>query len=207
MSRIVHAQQIHGSKIARVDRSHAGTVRSGVDGLVTDSVNLPLSLVFADCVPLLLYDRYRHVLGVCHAGWRGTVCGIPKALVAAMQSTFGTEPTEVVACIGPSIGPASYEVGDEVRELAANHLAGWDRFFAYTDGDGRNPHFDLWQANAYQLTDAGIVPERVEISGIDTAKNTDEFFSHRAENGRCGLFCMLAWLDSRAEPSLQEQAF
>ena len=57
------------------------------------------------------------------------------------------------------------------------------------------PHFDLWQANQAQLVEAGVAPEHVEISAIDTARTTDEFFSHRAERGRCGLFTMVAWLD------------
>jgi copper oxidase (laccase) domain-containing protein len=100
----------------------------------------------------------------------------------------------VLACIGPSIGPASYEVGPEVLDMATVKLPNADRFFTYPNGPDRNPYFDLWSANVAQLTAAGIPPHQIEVSQIDTAQSTHDFFSHRAEQGRCGLFSMVAWL-------------
>lgn len=192
--RITYCQQVHGTGIAVVGEDDAGQMQAGCDGMVTDTVGLPLMLVFADCTPILLYDRRRHVLGICHAGWRGTVNGAAGAALWAMQAAFSTDPADVMACIGPSIGPASYEVGDEVLALASAKLAHADILFDYPNGPQANPHFNLWLANRTQLTAAGVPDEQIEVAGIDTATNTHDLFSHRAEHGRCGLFGMAAQL-------------
>jgi YfiH family protein len=186
---------VHGAGIAKVDLDSAGQWQENMDGLMTNTPQLPLMLVFADCVPLLLYDRRRHALGVCHAGWRGTINGIADITLWAMSAAYDTDPADIVACIGPSIGPQSYQVGEEVVTLAQVKLKKPESFFHYLDGPDHNPYFDLWQANTAQLIDAGVPAEQIETSGIDTAQHTDDFFSHRAERGRCGLFTMTAWLE------------
>ncbi len=191
---VTHARQVHGTGVAKVDWDQAGTTQEGCDALITDSVRLPLSVVFADCVPVLLYDPVAHALGVCHAGWRGTVNGAAAAMLWAMQAAYGSDPANILACIGPSIGPQSYQVGEEVFALAQAKLVDAGRYFHFPDGDDARPHFDLWQANAGELLAAGVLHDQIEISGIDTAQHTDDFFSHRAEQGRCGLFAMMAWL-------------
>ncbi|MCB0134996.1 MAG: peptidoglycan editing factor PgeF [Caldilineaceae bacterium] len=191
----VHCRQVHGTGIAKVDGSNAGQVMDGSDGLITDTPGLPLSLVFADCVPLLLYDPIHHALGVCHAGWRGTVNGAASATLWAMEAAYDTDPARVQVGIGPSIGPQSYEVGPEVAALAALHLPDPDATLDYANGADANPFFDLWRANAQLFAAAGVPADRIEVAGIDTAQNTTDFFSHRAERGRCGLFSMVAWLE------------
>lgn len=199
-SNLTYCQQVHGTGVAKVDWNDAGVLQVGCDAIISDAVGLPLALVFADCVPLLLYDRARHVLGLCHAGWRGTVNGAAAATLWAMQAAYDVNPANVVACIGPSIGPQSYEVGNEVFELAQAKLPNAGDFFTYPNSNGGKPLFDLWRANATQLIEAGVPPEQIEISGIDTARTTEDFFSHRAEAGRCGLFSMVAWLGAPHEP-------
>ncbi len=191
---IVRCRQVHGTGVAKVDRSDANQWKDQTDALITDTLNLPLLLLFADCVPILLYDPRRHVLGVCHSGWRGTVNGMVTATLWAMQAAYDTTPAEVMACIGPSIGPASYEVGPEVWAMAQTKFAAPERFFTFPNGLDRNPYLDLWAANVAQLTEAGVPPHQIEVSRIDTAQTTHDFFSHRAEQGRCGLFSMIAWL-------------
>lgn len=191
---MVRCRQVHGTGVAKVDDSDANQWIDATDGLVTDTVDLPLLLLFADCTPVLLYDQVHHALGVCHAGWRGTVNGMATATLWAMQAAYDTDPTDVLACIGPSIGPESYEVGQEVLAMATAKLPAADRFFTYPNGPERNPYFNLWQTNATQLLDAGIPVDQIEIGGIDTARSTHDFFSHRAEQGKCGLFSMIAWL-------------
>ncbi len=198
IDRVISTHQVHGTGVAKVDGADAGTRQAATDGLVTDAVGLPLGLVFADCVPLVLYDPVQHVLGACHAGWRGTVNGTAAATLWAMQAAYGTQPAGVLVGIGPSIGPQSYEVGDEVVKMATAKLKRAERFITHPNGEDARPHFDLWQANAAQLIEAGVVAENIEISGIDTAQRTDDFFSHRAEQGRCGLFALVAWLLPRA---------
>lgn len=192
---VVRCHQVHGTGVAKVDWEDAGTFIESTDGLITDAVGLPLAWVFADCVPVLLYDPVRHVLGGCHSGWRGTVNGAATATLWAMRAAYDTDPADVRVGIGPSIGPQSYQVGPEVVEMAGAKLPNAQRFFTYEDGENQRPYLDLWRANAQQLIDAGVPAEQIEISGIDTAQNTDDFFSHRAEQGQCGLFSMVAWLD------------
>ena len=193
-SHVTHVRQVHGTGVAKVDWDQAGETLDGCDALITDAVGLPLSVVFADCTPVLLYDPINHALGVCHAGWRGTVNGAAVATLWAMQAAYNSDPTQVLACIGPSIGPESYQVGEEVLAMAKAKLTDADQYFDFPDGEDARPHFNLWQANAGQLAEAGVPPEQIEISGINTALHTDDFFSHRAEQGRCGLFAMMAWL-------------
>ena len=114
--------------------------------------------------------------------------------VALLIGARGVDPARVLACIGPSIGPESYEVGPEVAALAQARLPNPAAALHHPNGAHRNPHLNLWEVNRQLLVEAGVDPRHVEISGIDTARNTQDFFSHRAEKGRCGLFCMVAWL-------------
>jgi YfiH family protein len=190
----VACRQMHGTGVAKVDWSDAGTFKDDCDALVTDAPGLPLFLVFADCVPVLLFDPQHHALGVCHAGWRGTVNGVALATLWTMQAAYDTDPAAVRACIGPSIGPASYAVGNEVIAMAHAKLKDAEQLFVYPSGIEGQVHFDLWAANCKELVGAGVPEGSIEVAGIDTATNTADFFSHRAEHGRCGLFGMLAWL-------------
>lgn len=193
-SQTVVCRQMHSTGVAKVSWEEAGQLIDASDALVTDSVGLPLQLVFADCTPILLYDPRHHALGVCHAGWRGTVNGAAAATLWTMQASYDTQPGDVRACIGPSIGPASYEVGEEVLVMAQAKLAHAEELFSYPNGLERRPYFNLWRANAQQLIESGVPETQIEISAIDTAQNTQDFFSHRAEQGKCGLFSMTAWL-------------
>ena len=119
------AAKCMGRALPRWTGSNAGQVVEGVDALITDEVGLPLSLVFADCVPILFYDPINHALGVCHAGWRGPVNGAGTSTLWAMQAAMSPI-LRCFACIGPSIGPHSYEVGEEVVALASAKLVSPD---------------------------------------------------------------------------------
>ncbi|MEM7532038.1 MAG: peptidoglycan editing factor PgeF [Chloroflexota bacterium] len=192
---MVRTHQTHGTTVAKVDWSDANQWQESTDGVITDTIGLPLALVFADCVPILFYDPVHHVLGACHAGWRGTVNGMATATLWAMQAAYDTAPSDVMVGIGPSIGPDSYEVGAEVWSMAQAKLPNADDLFSYPNGTEANPYFDLWQANASLLVANGVQAAHIEVAGIDTAQHTGDFFSHRAEKGRCGLFGMVAWLN------------
>ncbi|NLX11026.1 MAG: peptidoglycan editing factor PgeF [Chloroflexi bacterium] len=154
------------------------------DGMVTDRPGLPLTMRFADCTPILLYDPARHVIGIAHAGWRGTVLGAGVSALAAMQSAFGTRPQDVQAGIGPSIGPERYQVGEEVVMAVQQAFGTLDGLIRRAD-DG-SAYLDLWAANRLALERAGV--GQVEVAQMCTATRTDEFFSHRAEAGRTGRF-------------------
>jgi hypothetical protein len=154
------------------------------DGMVTNRVGLALTMRFADCVPVLFYDEEHHAIGITHAGWRGTVNGAVTSTLEALQDAYGSRPENVQACIGPSIGPEHYQVGEEVVEAVQKRFGTTNGFIQRAE-DG-SAYFNLWEANRRQLEQAGV--EQVEIAGICTASNTDEFFSHRAEKGKTGRF-------------------
>ncbi len=123
----------------------------------------------ADCVPVYLLDPETGGGGLVHAGREGTYRGISPLAVEAMQREFGTKPTDLHALIGPSAGPCCYEVSPELAHAFAE---------AGLPVDGR--HLDLWQANAQQLTAAGLSPGRITVSGICTICD-GRFHSHRAQ--------------------------
>jgi YfiH family protein len=155
------------------------------DGIVTDRLDTPLTMRFADCTPLLFHDPVQGVIGMAHAGWRGTVQGVGAKTVQTMVETYGSKPSNIQAGIGPSIGQASYQVGEEVVEAVYGYFGTVDGLVARDSTDG-TAYLDLWAANRLDLERAGV--EQIEVAGICTAQNTDEFFSHRAEKGRTGRF-------------------
>ncbi|MCC7206888.1 MAG: peptidoglycan editing factor PgeF [Anaerolineae bacterium] len=165
------------------------------DGMVTDVPGVPLTMRFADCVPILFFDPVRRAIGIAHAGWRGTVSGAAASTLRAMQAAFGSHPADVQAAIGPSIGPAHYQVGPEV--VAAVEAAfGPDHGLIRRANDG-SAYLDLWAANRLALERAGV--RQIEAAEMCTASRVDEFFSHRAEHGKTGRFCAVISLRERSQ--------
>lgn len=148
---------------------------------------------FADCVPILLHDPLKHVVGIAHAGWLGTVRDVAKATVETMRERYDSRPADVIACIGPSIGPDHYEVGQDVI-AQVEQTFGADASLMLPR-HGSRTHFDLWKANQYLLERAGV--HQIELAGICTACHTDDWFSHRAEKGKTGRFGALISLAPR----------
>ena len=155
------------------------------DAMITDRPGTPLAMRFADCAPLLFYDPVQGVVGMAHAGWRGTVQGVGAATVRALVRSFGCKPANIQVGIGPCIGPRKYQVGEEVVDAVRAYFGTTAGLIRRDPADG-TAYFDLWAANRLDLERAGV--EQIEVAGICTAENTDEFFSHRAEHGRTGRF-------------------
>jgi YfiH family protein len=155
------------------------------DAMITDRANTPLSMRFADCVPLLFHDPVRGVIGMAHAGWRGTVQGVGANTIRAMAEAYGCEPRDIQVGIGPSIGPEHYQVGEEVVAAVRDYFGSEEGLIRRDPADG-TAYLDLWAANRLDLERAGV--EQIEVAGICTATHTDEFFSHRAEKGQTGRF-------------------
>ncbi len=155
------------------------------DGMITDRPDTPLIMRYADCTPLLFYDPVCRVIGISHAGWRGTIQGIGANTVRMMTQTYGCKPRDIQACIGPSIGPERYQVGSEVVQAVQDYFGTTDGLVRIDPAD-QTYYLNLWAANELDLRRAGI--EQIEVAGICTAERTDEFFSHRAEKGRTGRF-------------------
>ncbi|MEL6307047.1 MAG: peptidoglycan editing factor PgeF [Chloroflexota bacterium] len=155
------------------------------DSIITDREHVPLVMRFADCVPLIMYDPAHHAIGLAHAGWRGTVRGVGKETVRAMQDAYGSQPEDIRVVVGPSISIDKFQVGEEVVEAFETYFGATDGLMRRDPADG-TAYMDLWEANRRDLVSIGV--EQIEIMGICTASNTDDFFSHRQEKGKTGRF-------------------
>jgi len=178
--------QVHGAEILAVDRDTPPQVPSPpqADGIITHGYNVPLVMRFADCVPLFLYDPVQNAIGVAHAGWKGTLLGVGPATVHAMIDHYGSKAEDIIAGIGPSIGPCCYEVGQEVVDGVKTTFGSTDELVTLPHNGG--PHLDLWKANEQSLRHVGV--QKIEIAALCTSCNTDEFFSHRRERSKTGRF-------------------
>jgi YfiH family protein len=185
---IASGYQVHGAGVALIGSKDRGRVRPSTDILLTDQPGIALVQRFADCVPLVLYDPGRQALALAHAGWRGTVQGVALEAVRAMAQAFGSHPCDIVAGVGPSIGPCCYEIGPEVAAQVRSDCQQGELFLP--QADNAMIHLDLWAANRQQLEEAGV--GQVEVVGLCTACHSEEFFSHRAERGRTGRFGVMA---------------
>jgi YfiH family protein len=139
---------------------------------------------FADCVPLFFFDPVAQVVGLAHAGRVGTINRIAADCVQAMRKTYGSLPENIMAAIGPSIGPDHYEVKQDVLVQVKEFFNNFEDLIILSK-DGRT-YLDLWKTNQFVLMESGV--KQVEIAQICTACNTSEWFSHRAENGQTGRF-------------------
>jgi YfiH family protein len=196
---LVFAKQVHGSHVAHVPAGHDAGAFDDTDALVTNATQTPLVILTADCAAIFLYDPVHHAIGIAHAGWRGTVAGIAGETVAQMSEKFGSSPADIIAGIGPSIGPCCYEVGDEVIFAVEARLPDYTEeilvdpdmasagSFRASVNEGRR-HFDLWRANELVLNDAGVPEQNIEMARLCTSCRTDLFYSHRAEKGVTGRF-------------------
>lgn len=155
------------------------------DGIITNQPDIPLVMRYADCTPLLFYDPIQQVIGLAHAGWRGTVQGMASNMVLAMQDTYGSKPGDIQAIIGPAISCEAFQVGEEVVKAVEVHFGTLDGLMRRDPADG-TAYVDLWAANMLDLERAGV--ENITVAGLCTYQRTDEFFSHRAEKGRTGRF-------------------
>jgi len=183
------AQQVHGVHVAQVRPEALGGAFPATDGLVTNVPGVALMLRFADCVPLLLFDPRHLAVGLAHAGWQGTLGGIANRMAETMESAFGSRPEELMAGIGPAIGPCCYKVGRELAARVQAQFPQWPDLIHWQDG---SPYFDLWLANRRQLEAAGV--RSIAMAERCTACHVEEFYSHRAEGGHTGRFAAVIGL-------------
>ena len=185
LNSIYDTWQIHGTNIVVTENARSITTpHVKADGIITKNQNVTLMMLFADCVPVILFDPRKKIIGIAHAGWKGTLDRIAEKLVWKMETTFGSDPKEIWAVIGPSIGPDHYEVGENVSQQVKTKL-GVIANHSLTEINHRY-HFDLWSANERILKETGIL--RIEIAHECTACNIEKWFSHRAEGGSTGRF-------------------
>jgi YfiH family protein len=180
---IVRVRQIHGRDVILVRPGEALPDSAGADAILSLDPARPIAIRIADCVPVLVADRRGRVVGAAHAGWRGTCAGVASALVEAIDKA-GVPASDLVAAVGPSIGPCCYQIDGRVRDafLSADPLA--SDWFA-DDGAGRWK-LDLWRANATQLVRSGIPRSAIHAARYCTADHLADCFSYRKEGAETG---------------------
>ena len=197
---LVCSDQTHTTNIRVVTEADRGRgfVRPkdyrDVDGMITNVPGLTLATFYADCVPLYFVDPVKRAIGLSHSGWRGTVGKIGKKTVERMEETYGSDPVDIRAVIGPSICQDCYEVsGDVIDEFRqAFFEESWpDLYYAKANGKYQ---LNLWKANELIFREAGILSEHIAVTDLCTCCNPGLLFSHRASHGRrgnLGAFLML----------------
>jgi YfiH family protein len=203
---LVTLRQIHSNVLVVAGDGGPGPCKG--DGLMTDKAGLMIGIQTADCIPVLVADKKRKAVAAFHAGWRGTVKRIVEMGIGRMRIEFGSRPEDLIAAIGPGIGPCCYAVGDEVLSEFESQFSYWsDLFREVYDTDpvrkkypmlfltqrapghsaiGPSLHVDLIEANRRQLLAAGLRPASIQIVSGCTSCQPGMFFSYRASNGRSG---------------------
>lgn len=195
-SSVYDVWQVHSAEVVHVTEPRdVQQPHLRADAMLSNGPGLTLYMRFADCVPIFLVDPKRRVYGIAHAGWQGTVKRTAAALVGHFVRVYNCQPGELVACIGPSIGPDHYEIGPEViHQVRLTFGKAAEELLCTSNGDfpGSKVKFDLWKANQRVLEQAGVY--KVETAGICTACHVEDWYSHRAEAGRTGRFGALIGL-------------
>jgi YfiH family protein len=182
---IVHVKQSHGDGIFVLSQNKSAKYNgtSSADAMITDVTGIALLVKQADCQGTIIYDPNRNVVANVHCGWRGNVQNILGRVVVRMKEKFGCEKSDLLAAIGPSLGPCCSEFvshKDIFPEV-------FERFMVQEN------HFDLWAASCWQLQGAGLQKKNIEVAGICTRCRTDLFYSYRGE-GKTGRFGTVAML-------------
>lgn len=186
------AKQVHKGNVSVIKNEMKGrgaiNYREGIDAtdaMITDVPGICLVVLVADCVPVLFFDTIKKVIGVAHAGWRGTVGLVVKNTVRLLQEEFNSILEDIIVGIGPSIGPCCFEVGSDVKEEVENVFHTKDRYIINRDD---KEYFDLWENNKQQLIQVGVLEQNIEVAGVCTYCHSDRFFSVRRQNGNTGRF-------------------
>lgn len=168
---VISPTQTHSSNVEIVDDR---VVYENTDGLIITKPDTVIALRFADCTPLIFYDAINKIGAVSHAGWRGTAAKIGVETVKRMQKDFGTNPSDIIALIGPAISVCCYEVSEDVKEKLLSTVNNTADLY-----EGRN--VDLKKINSRQLEEIGV--RNIDICPYCTSCNNDLFYSYRKENG------------------------
>ena len=188
---VIQGHQVHGSRVAIIDRPE--TTREeleGYDAFVTNLPGVAIGVRTADCVPILLYGPKNRTIAAIHSGWKGTVQMISRKVIGILEDKYGTKPSDILAAIGPCIGPDSFQVGEEVAAVFKDAGFPMDRIRKFMGPKGKKPmegghHINLPEACRWTLLEAGVPEESILVSGIDTYIDLS-FYSARREGIECG---------------------
>lgn len=185
--RLIFSKQVHGTDIVVIDNENVEKFIDNnsyeCDGFVTNQRAVPLVTIYADCVPIYLFDPMKKVIGLVHSGWRGTLSKIAAKAVGLLTDVYSCNPKDVLAGIGPSIGKCCFEVGNDTADLFINAFQGHDDLIFPGKQSVGKYNIDLWECNRQMLIDSGIQPANIEIAQICTVCNHQLFFSYRASDG------------------------
>ncbi|MBN1435455.1 MAG: peptidoglycan editing factor PgeF [Sedimentisphaerales bacterium] len=192
---LVRVRQVHGTHIETVTEPLSPPPEA--DAVCTNVKDLGLMLLGADCPLLILFDPEIPALGLAHAGWRGTTGRIAYKLVHHMRESFGSNPHNMLAGIGPGVCKHCYEVGMEVVREAQKHLRDFDLVLEPIEEADPRPgkqrwHFDMVKANEMQLVEAGLSLTNITRSNCCTLEQEHWFHSHRRDDARAGRWALLA---------------
>ena len=199
---LITIRQCHSGILRRVDRADLplttpeGKALLEGDALTTRDPNLLLGILTADCVPVLVADTRTHAVAAFHAGWRGTLARIVERGIDTLRRDLNSQPEDLIAAIGPSIGACCFAIGEEVRQQFAIEFAYAPELFAEPTSPTPQLHMDLWEANRRQLLAAGLQPSSITTLAHCTActrlpDGRRQYFSHRAEQGHTGRMLSL----------------
>jgi len=181
---IISMNQVHGTEILTLhkDIDHDQGIRTA-DAIITNVPRMGLLVKQADCQGVIIYDRIRSVVAVVHCGWRGNVQDILGVAVKRMEQEYGCMARDLLAAIGPSLGPCCAEFKTYMDIFPEE----------FTEFNVGNNHFNLWEISRMQLLRSGLMNDNIETADVCTKCNTDLFFSYRAEGntGRFGTVAML----------------
>lgn len=189
--KLVVSKQVHGDDILILKSAGENSEMSldklpGYDAFITDIQDMPLSVRFADCQGVLIFDPVKKVIAAIHCGWRGNVLNILGKTVLKMIENFGCNPVDLLVGISPAIGPCCAEFTDPLSELPE---------FMQRYVNEKNC-VDLWQCSLDQLKEVDVLAENVEISKTCTCCNKDLFFSYRRDKGNTGRMAAIIALKS-----------
>ena len=187
VNRLLTVNQVHGTDILVIDTpnpDYSHFLRLSCDGIITNQPGLMIGIGVADCVPVLLFDPVKRVVAALHAGWKGTAQRICEKGVDSLTTLFGSQPSDILAAIGPAIGSCCYEVDSPVRETFGCNDADWSAF-ARPAGDGRW-NLNLKEANRLQLRKQGIPASHIEVADHCVSCSPELFFSYRRDQGETG---------------------
>ena len=188
---LVKNHQIHSSRIRPVTRAdilsdpaQPGTYEA--DGLITVEPGVCLTIFSGDCIPILLYDPLRRCIAAAHAGWRGTAAGIAERTVAAMVPDHGCQAKNILAAIGPGIGPCCFETHADVPDNLRAALGEQASPYIRARSTPGKFSVDLKEINAHWLRQAGVAQSHIALCSACTACHLDLFWSHRVQGGKRG---------------------
>jgi len=199
---MVFSQQTHKCEVRVVTEADCGKGiqrdrdYTDIDALVTNVPGITLATFYADCVPLYFYDPVQSAIGLAHAGWRGTVGEIGVCTLEAMIDNYGTNPSDVLVGIGPSICKDCFEVGNEVAEEFCAKLDFAKDYIKPCADLPNKSYIDLQGINRQSLINAGIPSANIELPGICTKENPNTFFSHRIMGTKRGIQTALLSLEN-----------